>query len=74
MIHINDSERDVLKVIKKWQRFYTNSPNVSELSEELQRSVDSVRYTLGELEKKGFLDMVYPPVGHRMVIVVLWWE
>lgn len=74
MIAISDSERDVLKVIKKWQIRYTNSPNVSELSEELRKPVETVRYALEGLEKKGFLEMVYPEVGRRMLIVVLWWE
>lgn len=74
MIKISELESAILKVIKRWRDMYQNNPNVTELAEELKCPVGRADYAVEQLVKKGFLDLVYPNVGRRRLIVVLYWE
>ena len=74
MVDVNETERAVLRVIRSYQRRFSNSPTMQEISDELRLSSAMVRHTVDRLIEKGFLDMQSPPVSDRLLIVPLWWE
>lgn len=74
MIKLTSNESLALRIIRSWQERFRNSPTVHELADEMHISVDAARYIVDELLKKGFIDMQYPAVSHRLMIVPLWWE
>lgn len=74
MIPLTQTESDVMKIIKRWQRLYTNSPTTTELSNELKLDTRNIYYTLNNLVEKGFIEIAYPPNSYRRLIVVLYYE
>ncbi len=69
---MRQSESAALAVIREWQEKYKNSPSPSELQRAVARSSSGIRYILWNLQKKGYIDLVF--VGHRFLIVPLFWE
>lgn len=74
MIKLKSNESLALRIIQSWQARFRNSPTVPELADEMHISVGAARYIVDGLLKKGFIDMQYPAVSQRLMIVPLWWE
>lgn len=74
MIKLTPFESNMMRIIKKWQQLYTNSPTASELSKELNCNVRNVNYAIQSLSTKGFIEIAYPEISNRRLIVVLFYE
>jgi len=72
MIPLKPRERIVLTFIFEFHAEYKNSPLVSEITARCQFAGTTVRYVLGRLQMKGYIDWVQ--VGSRRLIVPLWKE
>lgn len=69
---IRGKERDALKIIRRWQEEYRNSPTVHELAAEIKMSRSGTMKVLYRLFDKGYIDMIQK--GRRYLIVPLYWE
>ena len=72
VIPLTPKESDTLKIVKRWQTEYRNSPRPSDLAFEMQRKYDTVMYTLMKLELKGYVELLR--IRKRVLIVPLYWE
>lgn len=74
MIKLTTNESLALRIIRSWQERFRNSPTVHELADEMHIPAEEARSVVDGLLKKGFIDMQYPAVSQRLMIVPLWWE
>jgi Mn-dependent DtxR family transcriptional regulator len=72
MIPLTSTESAALKVIRRWQEKYKNSPTPSELAQETDCSTQTTRNVLERLQEKGYIELAQP--DQRILIVPLYWE
>ena len=74
MIKLAPTESQALRIIQSWQKRFRNSPTMQELADELQVSIETTRYAVNGLQRKGYIDMQCPEGSQRLLIVPLFWE
>jgi Mn-dependent DtxR family transcriptional regulator len=74
MVKLSEHESLALRIIRRWQEHYSNSPTIEELAKEMHVAYDTARYALHKLNDKGFVDMMYPMNSKRLLIKPLYWE
>ena len=72
MMKLKPRERAVLEYIFEYQERWKNSPTVPEIVEKCKISPSGVRYSLAQLNQKGFIQWIL--VRRRWLIVPLFKE
>lgn len=64
MTPLSETESKALRVVRRWQTEYSNSPSVSELARELDTSYRTALNVLHRIEKKT----IFGCIGKRSVL------
>ena len=72
MIRLTTTENSILDIIKQWQKEYFNSPQITDLASEIDKTREAVLQALYKLELKGFIQLVRR--RRRIMIVPLYWK